>query len=130
MKRGTKMKKLLTIIIFVLLLSGLAWAEAPAPFCKAKDYAMQQKDAVGDYVWEFTKEFPEGLVQYALVYLPKIKVIIIAKHPLSCGYFEETGEMKCAIWLGFDFQQVEATQDQVFMFAFKVFRELVSAGAL
>jgi len=129
-KGGTYMKRLLTIAICVLLLAGVAWAETPAPFCKAKEYAMQRQDAEGDYLWEFNRESPEGIVQYALVYLPKIKVIIIAKHPFSCGYFEETGEMKCVVWLGFGGQQIDATQDEIFKFAFTVFRELVSAGAL
>lgn len=124
------MKRLLTIFICVLLLTGVAFAEAPAPFEKAKEYAMQKQDSDGDYVWEFIRESLEGLEQYALVYLPKPKIIIISKYPFSCGYLEETGEIKCIVLLGFSGQQVEATQDQAFNFVFTVFRELVAAGAL
>jgi len=124
-------KYIVAITLFVVFLATLAFAETPAPFAKAKEYALKMPmDSEGDYVWEFTKDGNGEQINYALVYLVKQKIIIIARAPFSCGYIEETGEIKCVAFMGMGFKQVESTQEQALKFCFGVFKELVSAGAI
>ena len=117
--------------LVVLFFATMAFAEAPAPFCAAKQHAMKMApDADGDYVWEFTKNGDGQEVRYALVYLASKKIILIGRDPIILGYIEDTGEIKAAVIMGLGTMPVEKPREVIIEFAFRVFRELVEAGAL
>ncbi len=119
------------LTLFVVVFTTMAFAEPPAPFCKAKEYAMYMpKDAEGNHVWEFTKNVDGEEARYALVYLADKKIILIAKEPFVCAYMEDTQEIKAVVFLGYGFMPVEETEEKIIEFSFGVFRELVEANAL
>ena len=119
------------VILILLILASVAFAEAPAPFCAAKEYAMKMPmDSEGDYVWEFTKNNDGHQVRYTLMYLVDQKIILIGREYLVFAYMEDTGEIKAAVFLGYGFMPVEKPSEEIIEFAFKIFRELVAAGAL
>jgi hypothetical protein len=118
-------------ILILLALASVIFAEAPAPFCAAKQHAMKMPmDSEGDYVWEFTKNDDGQESRYALVYLTRDHMILIARDLFVCAYMEDTGEIKAAVFLGYGFMPVEKPPEEITDFAFKIFRELVASGAL
>lgn len=119
------------MILILLVLASVTFAEAPAPFCAAKQHALKMPtDSEGDYVWEFTKNDDGQQIRYALVYLTRDHMILIARDPFVCAYMEDTREIKAAVFLGYGFMPVEKPSEEIVEFAFKIFRELVAAGAL
>lgn len=119
------------MILMMLLFATVVFAEAPAPFCSAKEHAMKMgPDADGDYVWEFTKNGDGQEVRYALVYLVNKKIILIGRDPIILGYIEDTGEIRAAVIMGLGTMPVDKPREEIIEFAFKIFRELVAAGAL
>ena len=127
-----KMIRYASIVFLVLLLfATTAFAEAPAPFCKAKEYALKMNmDSEGDYVWEFSKNGDGQQIRYALVYLAQRKVILIARNVFVVAYMEETKELGAATFMGYGFVQIEKSREEIIEFAFRIFRELVEAGAI
>ena len=117
--------------LFVALFTTMAFAEAPAPFSRAKEYAMfVPADADGDHVWEFTRNNDGEEIRYALVYLTKQRTILIAREPFVCAYVEDTQEVKAVIFMGYGFMPIDKPPEEILEFTFAIFRELVEANAL
>ena len=122
------------VVIFtlcVVLFTTMAFAEAPAPFWAAKMHAMSRPaDGDGNYVWELEKTTDGEQVYYALVYLTKLKGIMIIRTPFICSYDETTGEIRAGVFMGMGIMPIDKPPEEIIDFAFKIFRELVEANAL
>lgn len=118
------------IIALVVLLTSMAFAEAPAPFSAAKIHAMSKPaDADGDYIWEFAGDKDGEQVHYALVYLTETKSILIMREPFICAYNETTREIQAGVFMGMGVMPINRPAEEIIEFAFEIFRELVEANA-
>ena len=125
------MKKLLTIAIYVLLWVGLALAEAPAPFEKAKGYALNAKsDSSGNHLLIIERNIEGGLTKYILGYLPQHKIIgvgQIGNFGICVFQYQEDTKEFSVFYNGY---VLSGDNQKIIDGAFKIFRELVEFGAL
>jgi len=118
------------VFLVVLALVGMAFAEAPAPFCAAKMHAVSMPvDEDGNYIWELTAEKDGEQIYYALIYFTKLKGIVIIRTPFVCTYDETTGEINAGIFMGMGVMPIDKPAEEIIEFTFGIFRELVEANA-
>jgi len=107
---------------------AVASQEIPAPFAKAKHYAMTraQPDYLGRYLLTFEGRSDSKYVFYILGYLSRQMIIGVGKAEngkLVVAEYHESGS-KFMIYVGGD--RREAAPEKVIEFAFSIFRELVA----
>jgi nitrate reductase NapE component len=115
----------------VLVLWGVALAEAPAPFEKAKGYALSATpDSDGNYLLVIERNREGNLIKYVLAYLPRYKIIGVGEVGdfgiCIFQYQEDTGEFS----IFYNGYIVSAPDEKIIDAAFKVFHDLVEFNAL
>lgn len=129
-----KMKKMLLAMGLILFLYTSAFAECPAPFAKAKEFALSgpQNDN-GNHMLSFSYEENGQDVILLLAYLCDEETIGVGSNhegiAIVYEYHEKTGEL--TIWTSMGtFPVSEENRKEFFERVFQIFRIFVSKGLI
>lgn len=124
------MKKMsLFVVALLLMFSMTAFAEAPAPFEYAKQYAMEMAtpDKDGDYIVDFTFNENGTEIHLGFGYITNRKIIALGRSDLGAvGYFEENKSF--VVTYGPFIVAIE--EENAIAFAYVIYRDLVARDLL
>lgn len=119
------------ITLFVVFFTTMVFAETPAPFAKAKEYALSgQPNQYGNYIVSMEVREDGEQTTYFFGYLSELKIIGvgIVKGGSACVFQFEEETQTFSIW--YNGMMFEGDPEKIKQGAFDIFRKLVGANAI